>query len=148
MKNMLVALVGLVALILSSGCTPEQRNASAPACGIYFDYAGTYAADVKITQDSGTWDDAFDITVQQNGPAILFANIMGVADAEGMSFGHSWTALNTFWDEIQVVTYSGASRPGDPFTVDLRIEVEFPNTSGLDAATDYVVVLGDEVVFQ
>jgi len=139
-----------IALLLPA-CMPEAPKARPPAdCGVYFDYAATYQSTLEATLDDEAWTDEFDIVVQQNGPAIMLANVLGLADSEGMSFGHSVPTLD-YWingGEPVVITYSGASRSNEPFTIDLTIDVEYPNLDdGWDDKYVYVITLGEPVDF-
>ena len=129
---------------LATACTPQTRTVT-PDCAEYFDYAGAYASTLEGSRGDETWTDEFDIVVQQNGPAVMLANVLGVADSEGMSFGHTYQTLDWFTGQPYSVTYSGASRSGEPFTIDLEIAVEYPNLDGWDYEIDYVIYLGDEV---
>lgn len=134
-------------LLLTIGCTQSARDCDWRDSGLYFDYSGTYAASLDGSVNGDTYTDEFNIVVQQNGPAIMLANVLARGDADGLSFGHTYTAPDPWLaNEMQVVTYSGSSRPLDPYVIDLLIEVRYPNLdAGWDVDYEYVITLGERL---
>lgn len=138
-------------LVLVLGCEPRTRTVHGDPkdCGVYFDYAGNYSTTLERKQDGETTSVVLDITVQQNGPAVMVANVLAVADSEGMSFGHFYVGrdpwINGPVGEPFITSYSGASRAGEPFVLDLNIDVDYVNFDGLDYAIDYVITLGEKL---
>lgn len=143
-------------ILLMAGCAIPERGleGSRPVCTECFPYAGTYYSTLEGSSGDETWvNEMVEIVVQQNGPAIMVSNILALGDTEGLSFGHKYMAhdpwINGPVGEPMEVTYSGASRPTEPYTLDLKIEVEYPYLEEDWGYTlDYVVTLGDSVVFE
>ena len=151
---MIRTLALLLALAVPTACVDSDNGShSPPRIGCEdgcLDYAGTYASIVELVANDGepTLQER-EILVQQNGPAVLLANILGVADSEGMSFGHEWDGIDFWTDEVIHVEYSGASRPGEPYVIDLRIVQTYPHLNdGWDLTYEYVITLGEPVVYE
>lgn len=135
--------------LLNSGCEPKVSSTNDYDCGPVFNYAGTYSSTLEGSSGGDSWEDEFDIVVQQNGPAIMLANVLAVADPAGMNIDNSYEQLD-YWingGEYQVVTYYGASRAGDPYVIDLEINVEYPNLDGWDYSYVYVISLNTALSF-
>lgn len=140
-------MLGFLGLALVAGCAGDKGGGGGgyKDTGEYFGYAGVYsdtAVSMTFSDNSGgaeetnTW--VQDLAVEQAGPALKFAGILGLANADGMTFGHTMTSLDWF-GQVYTHEYSGASAADDPMSISLTIDGSY---AGSDYEYTYVYEIG------
>lgn len=148
MKKWVLGFLGLVTVV---GCAGDKGGGGGgyKDTGEYFGYAGIYSmSSVTMTFSEGgstgapeTWEQ--DLAIEQAGPALKFAGILGLANADGLTFGHTMTSLDWF-GQVYTHEYSGASAADDPMSISLTIDGSYAD-SDYEYTYAYEIVLGEKL---
>jgi hypothetical protein len=146
--------LGLTAALAAVGCSGDTRGSGGGGpkdTGVYFDYAGVYVTDIAMTftdSEGAEESDSFGINmlVEQNGPSMTTAAILGRAYEESMVYDHTTSALDPFFSELYTKTYSGGSVSGDPMTLALKVDGEYPHLA-YSYTYEYVLTIGEKLAY-